>query len=161
MAIDMMIKIDGIKGESQIDKHTDEIDIESYSFGMLQTGIGHVGGGSGAGKVSMQDLHFTKRVDASSHALMLACAAGTHIKEALLTVRRAGDKPLEYLKIKLEDVLVSSVQDGASNGTEIPTEQVALNFAKVYFGYTKQKKDGSADGAALEFKWDVKVNKKL
>lgn len=161
MAVDICIKIDTIKGESKIDGHTDEIDVESYSFGMTQTGIGHVGGGSGAGKVNMQDLHLVKRVDAASHALMLACAAGTHIKEATLSLRRAGDKPLDYLKIKLEDVLVSSVQDGASNGTEIPTEQVSLNFSKVYFGYTKQKSDGSADGAPLEFKWDVKVNKKL
>lgn len=161
MAVDMFIKIDTIPGESMDDKHKGEIDIESYSFGMTQTGIGHVGGGSGSGKVNMQDLHFVKRVDAASHALLLACAAGTHIKEATLVVRRAGDKPLDYLKIKLEDILVSSVQDGGSNGNEIPTEQVSLNFTKVYYGYNKQKADGSADGAPLEFKWDTKANKKL
>jgi len=161
MAVDMFIKLDKIDGESHDDKHKGEIDIESYSFGMAQTGIGHTGGGSGAGKVSMQDLHFVKKVDAASHALMLACASGQHIANGTLTVRKAGEKPLEYLKIKLTDILISSVQDGGSAHGEVPTEQVSLNFSKVEFAYTKQKNDGSADGAALEFKWDVKANKKL
>jgi type VI secretion system secreted protein Hcp len=51
-AVDYFLKIDGIQGESKADRHKDEIDIESLSWGETQSGIFAVGGGGGAGKVS-------------------------------------------------------------------------------------------------------------
>ena len=58
-AVDYFLKIDGIQGESKADKHKDEIDIQSFSWGATQSGTFAGGGGGGAGKVSMQDFHFT------------------------------------------------------------------------------------------------------
>ena len=58
-AVDYFLKIDGIQGESKADKHKDEIDIESFSWGETQSGTFAVGGGGGSGKISMQDFHFT------------------------------------------------------------------------------------------------------
>ena len=66
-------------------------------------------GGGGAGKVNVQDLSFTKFVDASSTDLMMACCNGKHFKEALLTVRKAGENPVKYIKIKMEEVLISKI----------------------------------------------------
>ena len=63
MAVDMFIKIDGIKGESADDKHKEEIDVLSWSWGMSQSGSAHMGGGAGAGKVNVNDLSFTKYID--------------------------------------------------------------------------------------------------
>jgi type VI secretion system secreted protein Hcp len=53
----------------------------------------HAGGGGGAGKANFQDMSVTKRVDLSSAKLFNAASTGKHIKEALLTVRKAGDCP--------------------------------------------------------------------
>jgi type VI protein secretion system component Hcp len=47
-------------------------------------------GGSGAGKVQMQDFHFVMRANKASTKLMLACASGEHIPDGLLTCRKAG-----------------------------------------------------------------------
>ena len=66
MAVDMFIKIDGIKGESADDKHKEEIDVLSWSWGMSQSGSAHMGGGAGAGKVNVNDLSFTKYIDVAS-----------------------------------------------------------------------------------------------
>ena len=60
-AVDYFLKIDGIQGESRDDRHKDEIDIESFSWGETQSGTFAVGGGGGSGKISMQDFHFTMR----------------------------------------------------------------------------------------------------
>src|SRR6185503_7879626 len=120
MAVDMFLKLDGIKGESKDHKHGGEIHIESFSWGMNQTGAHGAGGGGGAGKVSVHDISITKFLDKSSCDLMLACCNGKHITEGLLTVRKAGEKPLEYLKIKLEDILISGVQD-AGHGSDLLT----------------------------------------
>jgi len=159
MAVDMFLKLDGIKGESADHKHKEEIHIESFSWGLSQTGAHGSGGGGGAGKVSVHDISITKAFDKSSPALMLACCNGKHIPSGLITVRKAGEKPLEYLKIKLTDILVSSVQQ-AGHGGEKLTENLSLNFAKFEVAYLEQKADGSGSPGG-EMGWDVKKNDKV
>jgi type VI secretion system secreted protein Hcp len=163
MAFDAFLKIDGIKGESADTKHKGEIDIMSFSWGASQTGVSATGGGGGAGKVHFQDIHFVKKADASSPLLMLNCANGAHIKEANFVVRKAGGEQLEYLKIKLTDILVSSYKEHAATqkGDEIPMEEVSLNFAKVEYSYQPQGADGKAQGGPILAGWDVKANAKF
>jgi type VI secretion system secreted protein Hcp len=48
---------------------------------MSQSGTTHMGGGGGAGKANFQDLSFTKYIDSSTNALMIALAKGSHIPE--------------------------------------------------------------------------------
>ncbi|PPE70803.1 type VI secretion system tube protein Hcp [Caldimonas thermodepolymerans] len=160
MAVDMFLKMDDIKGESVDAKHKGEIDVLAWSWGLSQSGTTHVGGGGGAGKVSVQDLSFTKYVDKSSPTLMLACCNGKHFKEAVLVVRKAGEKPLEYLKITMKEVLVSSISTGGSGGDDRLVESITLNFAEVKVEYVPQKPDGTGD-AAVEAGWNIAENIKL
>lgn len=159
MAVDFFMKIDAIKGESADHKHGGEIDVLAWSWGMANSGSGHSGGGSGSGKASFQDLSFTKYIDKSSTELMIAGAGGKHIKNALLTLRKAGEHPLEYLKITMEDCLITSISTGGSGGEDRLTENVTLNFAKVKVEYCEQKADGTG-AAPTTFGWDIKANKK-
>jgi type VI secretion system secreted protein Hcp len=159
MAMDIFIKIGDLKGESVDDKHKDEVQVLAWSWGMSQSGTTHAGTGSGGGKGSFQDLSFTHFIDKVSPNLMLACANGKHFSEALLTVRKAGEKPLEYLKITMTDLIVTSVTTGGSGGEDRLTENVSLNFAKFKVEYTPQKKDGSGD-APITIGWDIAANVK-
>ena len=159
MALDMFIKIDGIKGESTDDKHKDEIDVLSWSWGMSQAAAAGTGAGAGSGKVSIRDLTITKRTDVATPKLMLSCCTGSHIREATLTVRKAGGaRPQDFLSYKLSDILVTSVGDAVNGGDQYITEQVTLNFAKVELNYSRQKPDGTLE-APQQFKWDIKANK--
>jgi type VI secretion system secreted protein Hcp len=159
MAIDYFLKLDGVKGESKDAKHKDEIQLESFSWGMSQQGSFATGSGGGTGKVSFHDISISKLLDKASATLMLFCANGKHIPSGLVTFRKAGENPVEYLKIKLTDILVSSVQLGGSG--EVPHENVSLNFSKVEFEYQAQGKDGKPDGGPDTMGWDVKANKKV
>src|SRR6267378_4032700 len=118
MAADMFLKLDDIKGEARDATHKDEIQVVNWSWGMNQSGSMHTGTGGGSGKVKVNDLTFTKHVDKSSPNLIMACCTGRHFKESTLTIRKAGDKPLEYLKIKMKDVLVSFVSTGGGGGED-------------------------------------------
>jgi len=160
MAVDMFLKIDGIKGESHDEAHKDEIDILSWSWGATQSGSAHTGGGGGAGKVNVQDVSFTKYVDKASPMLMKACCNGQHIKEVFLVVRKAGEKPLEYYKLKASDCLVSSVSTGGAGGQDRLTENISLNFAKFQITYTAQDAKGAAAGE-VPYGYDIKLNKQL
>ena len=156
MSVDIFAKIGDIKGESKDSKHAGEIEILSYSWGVSQTGTMAFGGGGGAGKASFQDFNFMHNIDKSSPVLQTRCATGEHIKEATITVRKAGKTPQEFLIIKFNDLLVTSVQ--LSGSSEVPTESVSLNYAKVVLEYKPQKEDGSLDAGGF-FKYDLKVNK--
>jgi type VI secretion system secreted protein Hcp len=162
MASDYLLELDGIKGESQDDKHKGTIDIESFSWGVSQAAsVAAVRGGGGAGKAVFQDIHFTTRISSASPQLFLTCATGQHIKKAVLYVRKAGGDQQEYYKVTLEDLLVSSYQQSGAGGEDvIPTDSFSLNFAKVELDYTPQRADGSNEGS-VKAGYDLKANKKV
>ena len=164
MAVDMFLKLDGIKGESKAEGHKDEIDVLSYSWGLSQTGTFAAGGGAGTGKAQFQDFHFTKKTDKSSPLLFVGCATGEHIKSGIVTVRKSGftggKDDNDFLKITLSDCLVTSYQNSGSSGGDVPTDQFSLNYAKIEFTYMTQDPDGSA-GETITRGWDLKANKRV
>ncbi len=160
MAVDIFLKLDGIKGEAQDAKHKGEIDVLAWSWGMSQSGTTHMGSGGGGGKANFQDISVTKWVDKSSPLLMQYCATGKHISKAQLIVRKAGTKPLEYIVMDLTDIMVTSVSTGGSGGEDRLTENVSLNFAEFKVKYVEQAKDGSA-GAAPEWGYKIPANEEM
>jgi type VI secretion system secreted protein Hcp len=160
MATDMFFKINGVEGESPKKGHEKEIDVLAWSWGLSQTGTFHSGSGGGAGKANVQDLSFTKYVDKATTKLVNCCVSGDHFSEAVLTVRKAGGSdPLEYLKITLTNILVSSISTGGSGGEERLTENVSLNFQKFKIEYQTQKDDGTGEPAG-NVGWDIAKNAK-
>jgi type VI secretion system secreted protein Hcp len=157
---DYFLKIDGIPGESQDSKHKEEIELASFSWGLEHAGVRAAAGGAGAraGRAQFEDLHVTMRMNKASPQLFLACATGKHIKEASLSVRRAGKAQLEYLKIKLSEVFVTSYHQ--AGGEEPPEEMVAFAFGRIDFEYTAQQASGAA-GAAVKASWDLSKNAKI
>lgn len=134
MAVDMFLKIENIKGESADLGHKEEIEILSFSWGLSNQGSHAGGGGGGAGKVSVHDISFSRSYDKASPLLMKACCSGQHIKEATLSVRKAGGEQQDYLKYKLTDILISGYSLGG-NSHDAPTEELSLNFSKVEISY--------------------------
>ena len=156
MASDIFAKIGDIKGESLDSKHKGEIEVLSWSWGLANSGSVSHGGGGGAGKATFHDLSFTHQIDKASPLLMRGCATGQHLKEATITHRKAGKGQQEFLVIKMNDVIVTSVTSGDSENTHL--ESVSLAFAKIDLEYRPQKADGSLD-AGVHFKYDLKAQK--
>ena len=155
------IKIDGIPGESADAKHPGQIDVLAFDHGAVQATTAG-GSGAGTGKASFRDLSFVHAIDKATPALFLATATGKHIKDATLTVRRAGGEKFEYYKVTLKDVLVSSVREHTQDPPLAggPVENVSLHYGKIEVTYIPQKPDGSA-GSAVKATYDVKANKAL
>jgi type VI secretion system secreted protein Hcp len=158
MAMDILLKLDGVTGESKIADHEKEIDILSWSWGASQSGSAHVGGGAGSGKVNVQDIHITKYLDAASSTLFRFCCNGKHIAKGTLTVRKAGEKPVNYLTIDLEEIIVTSITGGGSGGEDRLTENVSLNFGKFKYEYFTQEDTGTK-GKSAPLTWDIAANK--
>jgi type VI secretion system secreted protein Hcp len=137
MTFDAFLKIAEIPGESTDDKHKNEIDVLSYSWGITRPK-----GDRGRAKVS--DFSIMKFTDKASPILFDAACEGRTLPEAIFTARKAGGTQQEFLKYVFTDVVISSVQPGGSTGGEssIPTESVSLNFTKVEITYTPQAPTG-------------------
>jgi type VI secretion system secreted protein Hcp len=157
MASDIFAKIGDIKGESLDAKHKDEIEVLSFSWGVTNSGTMATGGGAGTGKATFQDLVIVHNIDKASPDLLRACATGSHLKEATITHRKAGKGQLEFLTVKMNDVIITGVTHGGATGQPY-SETVSLAFAKVDLEYKPQKPDGSLD-AGIHFKYDLKANK--
>ena len=160
--VDIFLKLDGIEGEAQDDKHKNEIEVQSFSWGVSNGGTFAAASGGGSKHANFQDVHFTKLIDKSSPKLMLSSSTGDHIKTGLFTFRKAGKKEgqLEYLKVKLSDLLISSYQLSDHAGADLPVEQVSINFSKIELEYKEQKQDGSL-GGAVQAGYDLKLAKKV
>src|SRR5262249_14733397 len=154
---DIFAKLGDIKGESTDSKHKDEIEVLSYSWGVTQTGSIGTGGGAGAGKATFQDLSIGHKFDKAAPKLLQGCATGEHLKEATITFRKAGERQQDFLIIKMNDVIITGVVQGAPS-SEAGSETVRLEFAKVDWEFKPQKADGSLD-AGIHFKFDIKTHK--
>lgn len=156
---DMYLKLAGVDGEAKDDKHKDEMEIMSFSFGVHNHGSGAIGVGSGASKAALQDVHVMKYVDKASPGLFQNCCIGKTFNKATLTIRKAGgDSPVNYLVYDMDEVFITGVDTSGSDGGGIATESVTLNFAKITVTYTEQNADGSA-GAATPKWYSVKEHK--
>jgi type VI secretion system secreted protein Hcp len=159
-AVDYFLKIEGIEGESTDAKHKGEIELASFSWGETNQAPAAGRGGAGAGKVAMQDFHFVMRVNKASPKLMLACASGQHIKEAVLTARKAGKAALEFLVYKFNDLVVSSYQTAGSVEEPYPHDQVSFKFGRIQVEYRQQDRAGRAAGS-VQAGWDLRAGRKV
>ena len=157
-AVDMFLKIEGVEGESTDKVHGKEIDVLflNWSSAMQSSRAG----AAGTVKASGEDVSVTKYIDKATPKLFESLATGKHIAEVKIVVRSSGGNPVEYLKYTLRDVMISSYSTGGSSSEDRPTETISLNFAQIKMSYVGQDAKGSP-GAAVEFGWDLKANKKV
>ena len=159
-AVDMFLKISNVQGESQDKDHVGEIDVLAWSWGMSQSGTMHIGGGGGAGTATVQDLSVTKWIDKSTPTLMLYLLQGKQFSEVDLTVRNAGAIPVDFLKIVMKEVIITSHSTGGSGGQDRLTENISLNFAEFTLSYRVQNANGTM-GDWADAGWDIARNCKL
>lgn len=155
---DQFLEISGCKGSSKDSKHQGWIDVLSFAYAVSQSSSTHTGGGGGVGKANFSEFVFTHYVDTSSANLMKFCASGKHIDTVTLSVCKVGDQQQEYMKVTLNEVLITHVRPvGATNSPRV-IEEVGMSYAKIKVEVKDQNADGSM-GAAVTGAWDVKQNK--
>jgi type VI secretion system secreted protein Hcp len=154
---DYFLEIEGIDGESIDEQHRGEIDVQSWSWGESNSGRPFGSAGSGAGKVSMNDFHFTMRAGKATPKLMLACAEGKIIPSATLTGRTANGQT--FVRWELKNVIISSYKTAGEHVSGPPTDEIRIRFTQIFVTSMVQ----NADGTTSEVKagYDLAKNKKV
>jgi type VI secretion system secreted protein Hcp len=140
MATDYFLKLDQIQGESEDANHKNEIQILSWSWGGHQTSSVAGPGGSGAGKVSLQDITVMTYFDKSTPKFFNSMCAGTHIKTGTMTAIKAGADGKPYLTVDFQELFVTSLNISASS--EIPTCSISFSYNQIAIDYQTQNEQG-------------------
>ncbi len=160
---DSFLKIDGIPGESTDDGHKEWIELLDFGHEMTQPASATVSsaGGAGAERTDHADFQIKKFLDKASPKIYEALCKGTHIKEVLIEMCRAGGDKVKYMEIKMEEVIVSNVKAaGNPKGAEgFPTELVSFNYGKINWTYTQQKRADGSGGGNVTAGWSLIDNK--
>ena len=148
----ILLRIDGVTGESTVANHAGDIDGTAFSFGMSMPLSVSTGGGV-AGRATFTDLSVTKFVDKASPALMLDLARGDRLRTVVLFVQVTSPVVVDFYKVTLTDVVLTSVNSsGDINGR--PTQTVTFNYGKIRIDYTPIKSDGTV-GATVSSCFDL------
>ncbi len=150
----LFLKVEGVEGESADAKHKNEIDVLAWSWNLSRSVAVQAGTGRDPGKVTVNDIKIVKFVDKSTTELMQKLALGQSIPKVNLTIRRDGEKAVEYVKIEMKNVIISKISQGSAGTDERQTETIALNFTEVKVTYTPQD-DKGAPGASKQFSYNL------
>ena len=84
------------------------------------------------------------------------------MKEAKLTLRKAGDKATQqvFLTILFKELMISSYQTGGTDDSGLPMEQLSLNYASYDMEYFEQDEKGKVKTAG-KGGYDLKTNKPI
>ena len=134
-----------VKGEVTVTGHTDDIQVRGWTWGASAGSA--LGSAQATSRRTYKHLTVSKRIDSASTALLSALATNDEVKEAKLTMCKAGGKALDYYKITLKGARVVSI-DLTVGADGQPTELVSFAFTKVEVEYTPQQRIGIGAGAS-------------
>lgn len=143
-----------VKGEALNPGHEDEIVIKGWHWGMAATSA--LGSTQATSRRAYKGLTIIKQIDSATTALMAALATNDEVKEAKLTMRKAGAEQMDYFLITLQKARISSIDHSTDEGGNT-TESVTLQFNKVSVEYRPQKSAGSR-GASMTFEDEILNN---
>ena len=136
-----------IKGEASAPDHENDIVVASWAWGMSAGSA--VGSGKATARRTYKHLTVFKGIDSASTSLMSALATNDEVKEAKLTMRKAGDAQVDFFTIVLGGARVSAIDiEVDDQGT--PVERVEFAFTKVEVDYRRQESSGQS-GATSSF----------
>lgn len=160
MSSNIYIKIEGIKGESTVEKYKDQIEAMNFSYSCYQpVSEARSGGIHTTGRANHGTFNFSKYTDIASAEMCAAMWAGKTIPSAVITaVTNNGDNLVEFLVITLSNVVISnfSLHGG---GSSLSSEEVSLSFSKINVTYNFQSEDGKTSGKKSA-EWDLATEKK-
>lgn len=138
----IFLKLDNIKGESQVEGFEDQIEIMSYSHNVAMQVNNDVSlTERTSGRAHVGEMSLTKFVDLATPVLNEYCCSGRLIRTAVLTLCRNDDGKMRSLIVyTLTNVLISQLSVSGAGGK--PVETMSLNFTKIEWQITAEKSDG-------------------
>ena len=156
MAGDCFIKFEQVTGETDDQDFRGAIDVAGWTWGVNWSANRAAVKTSGQGAAAdVRSFEFTHRVDSATAGLLQRCVGGAKIREAVLSMRRAGGKAQKYLQITFKGVQIVSVSLTHDAVDLIPIERVVFAFESVTLEYVTQAQHGGDRTGRHTFQWTM------
>jgi type VI secretion system secreted protein Hcp len=133
-----------IKGEGTTDGHQDDIECLGFDWGVSSATA--LGSTQATARRQYTPLIVYKGIDSASIGLASALATNDEIKEAVLTLRKAGGSALDFYSITLTGARITDISVGSvSNG--LPVERLLIAYTSIDVQYKKQQSTGGSAGS--------------
>jgi type VI secretion system secreted protein Hcp len=120
-------------------------EILNYSFDVEQTlNIGPQASGAGAGKITFNPFHITRKTDKASPVFFTMACSGTAFQTVALVLRQSAGTPASaaaFLKFTFKLVAVKGIS--YAYDAEFPKENMSFEYGGLLIQYSPQKPDGS------------------
>lgn len=143
-----------VRGEALNPGHEEDIVVKGWHWGVAATSA--LGSAQATSRRAYKGLTIIKQIDSATTALMAALATNDEVKEAKLTMRKAGAEQIDYFLVTLQKARISSV-DHSTDDTGSTLETVTIQFNKVSVEYRPQKSAGGR-GASMTFEDEILTN---
>lgn len=154
----IFLKLDNIKGESQVEGFEDQIEIMSFSHNVAMQVSNDVSlAERTSGRAYVGEMSFTKFVDLATPVLNECCCSGRLIRKAVLTLCRNDDGKMRSLIVyNLSNVVISHLSVNCAVGGK-PVETMSLNFTKIEWQIAAEKSEGAQQESRSSV-WDLAMN---
>jgi type VI secretion system secreted protein Hcp len=146
--------------------HAIEVHAWAQSIVQPRCAVSSTSGGHTAARAEHGAMTFSKDIDAASPKLWQAASAGTVYKDVEVffyralggaDVTQAGNRRVNYLKVRLKNAVVSEVSIDHRAG--LPSEVFDLSYSAVQWIYNEAPLDGAAAGALnVSAMWNLATN---
>ena len=141
MAVDYYLKFDGVQGESADTRSLKQIHLLTWAWRAHNLSSVANGGGSGAGRVNIEDFTCTTYLDRSTSQLFKRIWQGAHVSSAIFSARKAGDMlDGPWLTMTFSNVFITALS--TSGDFEIPGVSLSFAFEQVAIEYKVQDDKG-------------------
>lgn len=163
MALQMMMKIDGVSGDSKSFKHKGWSDVLSWNWGLGSNRKSTQG--VNGDKTTLNEISIIKALGNDSSGIRLLYAQGKTIAKVEFSISPVVAKrepARSYVDIKMEDVVIKSIVTGGGIDDDFFKEHITLLYDRIKFEYKRddkadaEKTDGMKNGAGFE--WNVPDN---
>lgn len=160
MGLQMMMRMDGVSGDSKSFKHKGWSDVLSWNWGMTSSRKSATADENA--KTSLNELSVIKLIGNDSSGIRLLYAQGKVIPQVEFSIspvvgKREASK--NYVNILMEGVIIKSVITGGATDDDFFKEHITLLFDRIKFEYnrsTEKNEDGTpVAGEEVNFEWDV------
>jgi len=137
---DIFFWIEGIPGESTDAQHLGWLDCTAYRQTLRRP--------EPPAAEPQPGFEIEKNLDRASPALYQAVHSGRIFSTVIVEVCRRGDQPERFLKIEMNDAIITQVQQTASAASNCsrPSEVVLFEYGRIQWTYTKLQLDGLKEG---------------
>lgn len=133
-------------------------EVEDYSFDIEQTiNLGSQSGGGAAGRVTINPVSITRKIDNASAYFYQMCCQGVAFKFVALGLRKAtGTIQQFFLRFDFKMVYVKTIS--WAHDEESPKETIAFSFGAMIVRYLPQQPDGTLYSTVAQGGWNQVKN---